>query len=314
VRGEGQRQPHRQIIEGSSLRLIQAFVCCTLICAGALPARADFVTIPAKQVTQGTPVTITQTSVFFDPSNPTTFRACVSFKNTTQKPLSQVVFTFRFDDLLGNAIAEQVLTRNGSFGPGIPIEGKMTELGGNSDSFNNCVNLPMTSIRPASETIGVTSARFEDGTTWKKGDPLPGSPTATSGGAPGSSTVNVNGATGSGGTLSPSGAFGAIAWVPGSRKVVASQADEQSQTDADYGALSKCNTLNGGGTACKIIVQMSGTANKCGAVALDEGAGRFAKASGPSVSDTIRAAQDALVKVGGTLAPDSVVAVVCNTR
>jgi hypothetical protein len=42
--------------------------------------------------------------------------------------------------------------------------------------------------------------------------------------------------------------------------------------------------------------------------------GKFASARGPSASDTIRAAQDALVKVGGTLAADSIVTVVCNTK
>jgi len=211
-------------------------------------------------------------------------------------------------------MAEQILTRDGSFGPGIVIEGKMSILGGNSDSFNNCVNVPLTSLKPNSETVGVTSVRFEDGTTWKKGDPVPGAqPTSQPGG--GTSSVNVNGATGSGGSIGPAGGeFGTIAWVPGSRKMIASDVDEPSQTDADYGALSKCNALNGGGTACKVIVQMSGTQNKCGAVALDEPAGKFASARGPSSSDTIRAAQDALVKVGGTLTADSIVLIVCSTK
>jgi hypothetical protein len=59
---------------------------------------------------------------------------------------------------------------------------------------------------------------------------------------------------------------------------------------------------------------MSGATNKCGALALDENAGTFASAKGPTSSDTIRAAQDALVKAGGTLTTDSVVTVVCNTK
>ena len=296
------------------MRILSVAACFAVVCAMAAPARADFVTIPMKQTTAGSPVFITQSSVFVDPNNSSTFRACVSFRNITLKPANLVTFTFRFDDLLGNAIAEQILQRTGSFGPGVVIEGKMSILGGNSDSFNNCVKVPMTSIQPASETIGVTAVRFDDGTTWKKGDPLPGaSPAPQSGSA--NSSVNVNGATGSGGTIGPAGgSFGTIAWVPGSRKLIASDFDEASQTDADYGALSKCNALNGGGTACKVVVQTSGATNKCGAVALDEAAGKFASARGPSASDTIRAAQDALVKVGGTLGADSIVTIVCNTK
>jgi hypothetical protein len=295
------------------MRLFCAAACFALAIAMTVPARADFVRIPKKQTTVGTPVFITQTSVFVDPNNASSFRACVSFKNVTQKPISLITFTFRFDDLLGNPIAEQLLQRTGSFGPGILIEGKMSILGGNSDSYN-CVNLAMTTIKPSSETVSVTAVRFEDGTTWKKGDPLPGAGPASQPAGSGAS-VNVNGATGSGGSIGPSGgSFGTIAWVPGSRKLVASDVDEPSQTDADYGALSKCNALNGGGTACKVLVQTSGSTNKCGAVALDEAGGKFASARGPSASDTIRAAQEALVKVGGTLAADSIVTVVCNTK
>src|ERR1019366_10244838 len=124
----------------SSVRILRAMTCVAFLIAAALPAQADFVTVPTKQATAGSPITITQTSVFVDPSNSNTFRACVSFKNVTQKPVNLVTFTFRFDDLLGNPIAEQVLQRSGSFGPGIVIEGKMSIFGGNSDSLNNCVN------------------------------------------------------------------------------------------------------------------------------------------------------------------------------
>jgi hypothetical protein len=297
-----------------SLRILSATVCFALLISIGTAAKADFITIPTKQVTTGSPVFITQTSVFVDPNNSNTFRACVSFKNITQKPAAHVTFTFRFDDLLGNPIAEQILQRSGSFGPNVVIEGKMSVLGGNSDSFNNCVNLAMTTIKPNAETVSVTEVRFEDGTTWKKGDPLPGAqPTAAPQGAPAS--VNVNGAVGTGGSIGPAGGvFGTIAWVPGSRKMIASDVDEATQSDADYGALSRCNALNGGGTACKVVVQMSGAQNKCGAVALDEANGKFAIAHGASTSDTIRAAQDALVKVGGTLAADSIVTIVCSTK
>lgn len=297
------------------MRFFSAVVCFALVISAGVPANADFITVPTKQTTTGSPIFVTQTSVFVDPNNSSTFRACLSFKNVAQKPAKFVIFTFRFDDLLGNPIAEQILQRSGSFGPGVVIEGKMSALGGNSDSFNNCANVAMTSIKPNSETVGVTEVRFEDGTTWKKGDPMPGArPTSQPQGG-NAASVSVNGAVGTGGSIGPAGAvFGTIAWVPGSRKLIATDVDEPSQTDADYGALSKCNALNGGGTACKIVVQMSGAQNKCGAVALDEPNGKFASARGPSASDTIRAAQDALVKVGGTLAADSIVTIICSTK
>jgi hypothetical protein len=296
------------------MRILSMTACLILVLSTSVAARADFVTVPTKQTTTGSPIFITQTSVFIDPNNSSSFRTCVSFKNIASKPASLVAFTFRFDDLLGNPIAEQVLQRNGSFGPGIVIEGKMTALGGNSNSFNNCVNVAMTTIKPNSETVGVTGVRFEDGTTWKKGDPIPGAQPISQPGS-GTASVSVNGATGSGGSIGPAGGtFGTIAWVPGSRKLIASDVDELSETDADYGALSKCNGLNGGGTACKVVVRTFGLANKCAAVALDEAGGKFASAHGPSTSDTIRAAQEALVKVGGTLAADSIVTVVCNTK
>ena len=295
------------------MRLLLAITCAmAFVVATMFPARAEFVTVPFRQA-PGSPIVVTQTSVILDPNNSGTFRACLSFKNIATKTANAVEFTFRFDDLLGNPIAESILQRTGSFAPNIPIEGKMSDLGGNSDSFNNCVNLRMTSIKPNAEIVGVNSVRFDDGTSWKKGDPLPGaSPAAAPAG--GNVSVSLNGATASGGSLASGGTFGAIAWVPGSRKIFASAADEQSQTDADYAALSKCNTVNGGGTACKILVEMSGSTNKCGALALDESAGKFASAKGPTTSDTIRAAQDALVKAGGTLTTDSVVTVVCNTK
>lgn len=296
------------------MRFLSTAVSLALVLAVSTPARADFVTIPTKQLTIGSPVFITATSVFVDPNNSNTFRACVSFRNVTQKPESEVDFTFRFDDLLGNPIAEQILPRSGSFGPGIVIEGKMSALSGNSDSFNNCVNVPLTSLKPSRESIGVTRVRFEDGTEWKKGDPLPGA-TPKPNDRNTEATVTINGATGNGGTIgSPGGSFGSIAWVPGSRKLIGSDVDELSQTDADYGALTKCNALNGGGTACKVLVQMSGSTTKCGALALDQAGGKYASSRGPTPSDTIRAAQDALVKVGGTLAADSIVTVICNSR
>jgi hypothetical protein len=303
------------------MRFAGILACLAFVVATTASASADFFTIPAKQTTTGSPIFITAWSNFIDPNNTSTFRTCVSFRNNSTKPASLVVFTFQFNDMLGNPIAEQILRRSGSFGPGIEIEGKMTALGGNSDSFNNCVNVPMTSIQPALETIVVTQVQFEDGTVWKKGDPLPGAqggtqPTGTGNtGGTGNTSVNVNGAVGAGIDISGGGGtFGTIAWVPGSRKLIAWDLDEQSQTDADYGALSKCNALNGGGTACKVVVRMFTAANRCGAVAMDDVNVKAASARGPNQNDTIKAAQDALEKAGGVLSANSIVTVVCNTK
>jgi hypothetical protein len=286
------------------------------VCA---PARADFFKMNWKQAPGPSPVTITETSLFSDASLGNQVRACISFKNTTQKPITAVEFTFRFDDMLGSPLTEGILQRQGSFGPGIVIEGKMSVLGGNSDSFNNCKNINGTNLRPVLETVGVNAVRFEDGTTWKKGDPLPGVASAPAvPGAP-APIVNVNGASGQGGSFAPAGgSFWSIAWVPGSRKLVATAIDEKTQTDADYGALSKCNAANGGGTACQVVAYTTGLpahpAAKCGALAIDEAAGKFASGWGANQSDTIRAAEEALVRFGGALSANSIVTVVCNSR
>ena len=111
------------------MRLAASLACVAFVVSTTAFASADFVTIPAKQLTNGTPVFVTATSVFVDPNNSSSFRACISFKNTTAKPENFVRFTFQFDDTLGNHIAEAILDRSGDFGPGIDIEGKMSALG-----------------------------------------------------------------------------------------------------------------------------------------------------------------------------------------
>lgn len=305
------------------MRVVSALACLAFVIATTASARADFVTIPAKQPATGTaPIFITAWSNFVDPNTPNSFRTCVSFRNTAQKSANFVRFTFKFDDPLGNPIAEKILDRNGSFGPGIVIEGKMTALGGNSDSFNNCANIPMTTIQPGLETIGVIEVHYDDGTVWKKGDPLPGSQQtnqSNSGSSSnnGNATTTINGATGIGITLGTAGGtFGAIAWLPGSHKVFGTSVDKGSQSDADYEAQVKCNTLNGGGTACKLILELSGVKNRCGAILMDDtvnppvaGLGQ-----GPNNNDTIKAAADVLSKKGGNLGANSIVTVVCNSQ
>ena len=300
------------------MRFARALACLAFVISTTAAAGADFITVPAKQLTKGSPIFITDTSVFVDNNNASTFRACVSFRNVSQKPVNFVVFTFKFDDLLGNAIREGILRRSGSFGPGVNIEGKMSVLGGNSDSFNNCLNLAITSQQPNLFTIDVIEVHFDDGTVWKKGDPMPGTqPTAQPGGGNGNATANVNGATGIGITLgSTGGTFGAIAWLPGSHKIFATSVDQTAQADADYDAQVKCNTLNGGGTACKLVLQLSGTKNRCGAILLDDTVNPAVAglAQGPNNNDTIKAAAEVLSKKGGNLGANTIVTVVCNTK
>lgn len=293
-----------------------AVIAVALVAALAAPAGADFVQIPTRIAATGGPIVITQSSVFV-PNDQQTFRACVSFKNVAPKSASFVRFTFRFNDQLGEPLREAILVRTGSFGPGINIEGKMSVMGGNSDSFNNCTNFQMTSIQPSLLIVDVTEVRFEDGTAWKKGDPMPGaSPTAAPPGrTPAGSSVTVGGAQGSGGSFSAAaGTFGTIAWLPGTRKTMSTVVDASSQTDADYKALYACNQLAGGGTNCKVIVQMFGEKFRCGAVTLDEAAGKIGSATGPNINDTIKAAQDALVAAGGTLGANTIASSACNAR
>ena len=143
------------------------------------------------------------------------------------------------------------------------------------------------------------------------GQPVGGG--ATPGAAPAAASVTVGGATGQGGIVAGAGAaFGTIAWIPGSRTAIGTSIDQTSQDVADYAAMSKCNALAPGGTGCTVRVRMYGPDKKCGAVATDDT--RFSTARGSNMNDTIKAVLDALQQQGGTLAPNNIVASVCNTR
>lgn len=307
----------------------------TVLAAGALvlapgTAHAQFDdSIPVRNLTGSAPLVVTRSSVFFPQPANGNVRVCVSFRNVSGKPAAEVDFTFRFDDMLGSPLREAILRRTGSFGPGILIEGKMSELGGNPDSFNNCVVVQGTSIKPSLEIVDETAVIFEDGTTWKKGDAFvaafsrAGTKLATGqtvgGTAPrppaAGATVNVGGAVGQGGIIAGAGtgaAFGTIAWIPGSRTAIGTAVDATSQDLADYAAMSKCNALAPNGTGCTVQVRMFGADKKCGAAATDDA--RYSTASGPNVNDTIKAALDALQAQGGTLGANNIVASACNTR
>jgi len=151
------------------MRLVRTLSCLAFIISTSAAANAEFFPVSTTTTTAGSPIVITQTSVWVENNTATTFRACISFKNVSAKPASFVRFTFQFNDLLGNTLRQAILPRSGSFGPGINIQGKMSVLGGNADSFDNCVNLPVTSVPPSAEIVDVTEVRFEDGTSWKKG-------------------------------------------------------------------------------------------------------------------------------------------------
>jgi hypothetical protein len=291
-------------------------------------ARAQFDnSIPVRNLTAAAPMVVTQTSVFF--LNTGKVRVCVSFRNVAAKAAAEVDFTFQFNDTLGSPMREAILHRTGSFGPGILIEGKMTDLGGSPDSFNNCAIIEGAAMKPSLEIVDETAVVFEDGTTWKKGAPfvaaftragtkLAGGGQAVGGTTPGAApaagaSVTVGGATGQGGIVAGAGAaFGTIAWIPGSRSAIGTSIDQPSQDVADYAAMSKCNSLAPGGTGCTVRVRMYGADKKCGAVATDDT--RFSTARGSNMNDTIKAVLDALQQQGGTLGPNNIVTSVCNTR
>ena len=172
----------------------------------------------------------------------------------------------------------------------------MSVLGGNADSFKNCISVQGTALKPSLEKIDVTDVRFEDGTTWKKGvafvrafdqngnhvaiaAPVGGATPAPSGDA----QVSIGGATAVGGTVGPTGpAFGTIAWIPGSRTAFAAVADAPTQADADFAAMTKCTQLANGAAGCKPVVRMFGADKKCGAIATDTV--KFSSSRGPGLS------------------------------
>ena len=305
------------------MRKLSAFLACALLLAPSM-ARAEFDnSVPWRNLSGNSPIVLTRSSVFFNSDG--TVRLCVNFRNVSNKTASRVRVSFEFDDSFDRPMRDAVLERSGSFGPGISIEGKMDVLGGNSDSFNNCVDrVAGTSTKPTVEKIDVTDVIFEDGTRWKKGDPFVrafdnggnrvaatpvGAPTPA-GAAP---AVNIGGATAVGGSVGATGAaFGTIAWIPGSRTAFGVSTDASSQSDADFAAMTICTQFAKGAPGCKPVVRLFGTDNKCGAIATDEV--KFSEGRGPNMSATIQSVLQALAAAGGTIAGNSVVASACNTR
>jgi hypothetical protein len=310
------------------MRKLFAFFVCVLLLAPSVASAEFDNTVPWRNLSGNSPILLTRTSTFFN--NDGTIRLCVNFRNVSNKAASRVRVSFQFDDSFDRPMRDAVLERSGSFGPGILIEGKMDILGGNSDSFNNCVDkVAGTTTKPTIEKIDVTDVIFEDGTHWKKGDPFVrafdnggnhiaatpvGAPTPAgttpAGTAP---AVSIGGATAVGGSVGPTGgAFGTIAWIPGSRTAYGVSTDAASQSDADFAAMTVCTQLAKGTPGCKPVVRLYGADNKCGAIATDEA--KFSTGRGPNMSATIQSVLQALAAAGGTIAGNSVIASACNTR
>ena len=306
------------------LRRIAFFSLVALLVAPA-PAAADFDnTVPWRNLSTNAPLRITRTSTWFNQDG--TIRLCVNFRNVSNKAASRARITFEFDDSFGRPLRDALIERSGSFGPGILIEGKMDVLGGNTDSFNNCVDrVAPVSIKPTLEKIDVTDVIFEDGTRWKKSDPFvrafdnggnrviatttPGASPAPGGSAP---TVTIGGATATGGVVGPAGAlYGTIAWLPGSRTAYGVASDEHSQDEADFAAMTLCTKFTNGAGGCKPVERMTGT-DKCAAIATD--GTHIATAHGRDSGATIQAVLTLLAQEGGTVDANSVVASKCNSH
>ncbi len=307
------------------------FSLCALLLVAASAASAQFITdIPWTNLSSRSPILLTGSSTFNNGDG--TVRLCVSFRNVSNKTATAARITFELDDLFGHPLREAILDRSGSFAPGIAIEGKMDALGGNSDSFKNCVNVAGTSMKPAAKKVDVTEVAFADGTKWKKGDGFVqafdkngnrvpdktvGTVTGGSGNDvapnPGTTHVEIGGASAEGGSVGPAGAlFGTIAWLPGSRTAYGVAADATTQDDADFAAMTACTQANNGNPGCKPVARMTGAEKKCAAIATD--GQKIAIAQGPDVSSTIQAVLATLAKVGGTIDANSVVANKCNTH
>jgi len=305
------------------MRTLSAFILGTLLLAPSI-AEAQFDnSVPWRNLSSTSPIVVTRSSVFFNSDG--TVRLCVSFRNVSNKAASRLRVTFEFDDSFDRPMRDAVLERSGSFGPGILIEGKMDLLGGNSDSFNNCVDkVAGTTTKPTIEKIDVTDVIFEDGTRWKKGESFVRAfdnggghvaPAPVGGATPAATApaVNIGGATAVGGSVGPTGAaFGTIAWIEGSRTAYGVSTDAASQSDADFAAMTACTQLAKGAPGCKPVVRLFGVDNKCGAIATDEA--KYSTGRGPNMSATIQSVLQALAAAGGTIAGNSVIASACNTR
>jgi len=157
--------------KSAGMRTLFAFCLGAVLLAPSLAAAEFDNTVPWRNLSSNSPIVITRSSVFFNTDG--TVRLCVNFRNVSNKAASRVRVAFEFDDSFDRPMRDAVLERSGSFGPGILIEGKMDLLGGNNDSFNNCVDkIAGTTTKPTIEKIDVTDVIFEDGTRWKKGEPF----------------------------------------------------------------------------------------------------------------------------------------------
>jgi hypothetical protein len=81
------------------------------------------------------------------------FRTGVTFKNTTQKPIARVVFTFLMRDATGVEIDSHTLQSVGAFAPDVEID---------NISWNNVDNWPTLGDMDCS----IQQVIFQDGSSW----------------------------------------------------------------------------------------------------------------------------------------------------
>ena len=149
----------------TSVRLALA---AALVAAVAAPAVAGYVFLVEPSAA---PVTVTSTGGYVWRKNGAEVGAeneCVSFRNGGAATATNVRFAFAYLDGSGHVLGTDTFDREGTFAPGVTVEGGPGAAGLDLRRQKNC--RPFTAPwGTAAVRVAVARVAFADGTTWERG-------------------------------------------------------------------------------------------------------------------------------------------------
>lgn len=246
-----------------------------------------------------------------------TYTQCLSWRNVSNKEISAIKFDFHFYDEFNASQVGFTSTSDGKFSPGVKID---------DICWHGSLWTPQQIRQLRVEKIKVLSVKFNDDSIWTPGTAwtktfltsgtalsapqvVTGSVSSDGSSIGGATPISVGGAVGGGGSLGPTGAFGAIAMQTGTH-VVGSSIDATTEDASIYDAMSKCNQQTAGVNNCAIMVKFSGS-NKCAALAAD--GIHYGTGKGPELNNVIATALANLRANGGNIG-NNILASPCNSR
>lgn len=97
---------------------------------------------------------------------------CITFTNRSDRTIDAVNFVFAHVDVFGDTQGKVLVTRSGTFSPGIAIEGPTPNVI-TERTKKNCWREAIETFSLGSATVAVTNVRFADGTQWTNPDENP---------------------------------------------------------------------------------------------------------------------------------------------